>query len=452
MLTPFKKSDAVEWKLTPYQILALALAGLVSFGTLLLMLPISSAEGKTLPFIDALFTATSAVCVTGLAVVDTGTYFSLFGQLVIIFLIQCGGIGLMTMSTLMAIIMRKKVQLKDRLIVQEALNQLSFSGIVRLVKYVIRATLLIEFIGGTILACRFYLDFGNIGIYYGYWHAVSAFCNAGFDIIGKDHGNLLPYVGDLTINLVLTSLIICGGLGFAVLTDITANRSFRKFSLHTKIVLYTTGGLIAAGTICIFLLEYANVNTLGNLPLGDKLLASYFQAITVRTAGFSTIDIGLMSHGALFFMIMLMFIGASPGSTGGGIKTTSFAIILASIWNQLRGNEDTVLFYRTIPAATIHRAFTIFFISLFLVLALTFLLDVNEPTIQPGSEAFEVVSALSTTGLSTGITATLYPSSKFMLVLAMFLGRVGPVTFALALVMRSKKRKLHYPEGKISIG
>lgn len=444
--------DTVQWKLTPYQILSLGFAALILGGALLLSLPIASKSGQPLPFIDALFTATSAACVTGLTVVDTGTYFSLFGQLVIIFLIQCGGLGIMTMSTLMFILMRKKLQLRDRLIMQEALNQLTFSGIIRLVLYIVKITLLIEFVGGTILALRFFADFGFTGIYYGYWHAVSAFCNAGFDIIGANNHNLMPYAGDYTISLVLMALIILGGFGFSVLTDINANRQFSKFSLHTKIVLATTSALIAAGTAGIFLLEYANLGTLGNMPPEDKAIAAAFQSVTARTAGFATIDLGAMGHAAEFLVIILMFIGASSGSTGGGIKTTTFAVILASIWGQIRGNEDTVLFYRRIPPALIQRAFTIFFIFIFFVTSFTLLLDINEPSISTSTAAFEVVSAFSTTGLTLGITPSLNPFSKFLLIIAMFIGRVGPVTFALALVLKSKKNKLHYPEGKVSIG
>lgn len=452
MKLPTHSLDAINWNLTPYQILSLGLAGLILFGSLLLTLPISSVNGESLPFIDALFTATSAVCVTGLIVVDTGTYFSLFGQMVIIFLIQCGGLGIMTMSTLMFILMRKKLHLRDRLLMQEALNQLTFSGIFRLVLYIMKITLLIEFIGGTILAVRFFSDFGSAGIYYGYWHAVSAFCNAGFDVLGTANNNLNPFVGDIVVNLVITTLIICGGFGFAVFTDINMNRKFSKLSLHTKLVLITTAALIITGMTGIFLLEYSNPATLADMPLKDKLLASYFQSVTTRTAGFATINLGAMSHAAIFLMIILMFIGASSGSTGGGIKTTTLAIILASIWSQMRGNEDTVIFYRRIPPMLIQRAFTIFFTFLLSITIFTLLLDINEPSINTSTAAFEVVSAFSTTGLSLGITPSLNSFSKFLLIIAMFIGRVGPITFALALVLKSRKNKVHYPEGKVSIG
>lgn len=448
-----KSPRIFPWKLTPYQILTLGFAGLIFFGALLLTLPIASAGQQRLDFVDALFTATSAVCVTGLTVVDTGTYFSLFGQLVIIFLIQCGGLGIITMSTLMAILMRRKLQLKDRLVTQEALNQLTFSGIARLVKYIVKTTLLIECAGGALLALRFSFDFGAArGIYYGFWHAVSAFCNAGFDVIGATQGNLYPYVGDVTVTLVVTSLIICGGLGFSVLTDLSAARSFSALTLHTKIVLTTTASIILIGTLGFLSLEFSNPGTIGALPLKAKLLASYFQINTARTAGFATTDIGAMTHAATALMIAVMFIGASPGSTGGGIKTTTLAIILSSIWSQIRGSQETTIFYRRVSFPLIQRAFTISFISLLFVTIVTFLLTINEPDIPPAAILFETVSAFSTTGLTMGVTPSLSEFSKLTLILAMFIGRVGPVTFALALVMRSAKRKIHYPEGKISIG
>ena len=441
-----------EWRLTPYQILALGIAGLVLGGAFLLMLPIASQSGESLSFVDALFTATSAVCVTGLTVVDTGSHFTLFGELVIIFLIQCGALGFMTMATLMTIMMRKRVQLRNRLIMQEALNQLTLSGIVRLVRYVVKSTLLIEFIGGTILAIRFYLDFGAIGIYYGYWHAISAFCNAGFDILGAANHNLFPYVDDFVVNIVITSLIILGGLGFAVIADISETQRFRRFTLHTKIVVTTTALLIVIGTLYLFIMDYSNPKTLGNLSMQGKILASYFQAITLRTAGFATVSIGDMSTASIFAMMLLMFIGASPGSTGGGIKTSTFAVVITSIWSQIRGDEETVLFFRKVSQSTIHKAYTFVFISATLVGIAIMLLILNSPIELAVPLLFEVISAFSTCGLTMGITPYLDSFSKYVLIVMMLIGRIGPVTFTLALALKSKKTKIKYPEGKITIG
>ena len=289
--------DLSQWRLTPYQILVLGFASLILFGALLLSLPMSSRSGEGTAFIDALFTATSAVCVTGLIVHDTGTHYSLFGQTVILVLIQAGGLGIMTMSTLFALLVGKKIRLKERLLMQEALNQLSVSGVVRLTVYIIKITLLIEFVGGTLLALFWFPELGWQGVYFGYWHAVSAFCNAGFDLFGSVNGpfsGLTPYVEHIAVNVLICGLIILGGIGFPVLHDIWSSRSFEEFSLHSKIVLIASGWLIAIGACLIFLFEYANPNTLGGLSLQGKVLGSLFQSVSPRTAGYNTIDIGKM--------------------------------------------------------------------------------------------------------------------------------------------------------------
>ncbi|MCC5465851.1 TrkH family potassium uptake protein [Pelosinus baikalensis] len=440
--------DISQWKLTPYQILALGFAGLIVAGALLLMTPMASATGQGLSFIDALFTATSAVCVTGLVVVDTGTYFSIFGQMVIIVLIQAGALGIMTMATLMALIMRRKIQLRERLIMQEALNHMTVSGVVRLTQYIIFATFFLEFIGGTILAIHWYSDLGSTGIYYGYWHAVSAFCNAGFDLFGS---SLTSYVDDITVNLTVTSLIILGGLGFTVIFDVWNNRRWRKLSLHTKLVLITTLVLLIFGTVVILLLEMHNSETLGELSWKGKILASYFQSVTPRTAGYNTVDIGKMQDATLFFTIILMFIGASPASTGGGVKTTTLGVMIAAIWALITGKHDAEIFRRRINQNIIYKAFTVFFIAATLVIIVTMMMSISEE-FSFLRILFEVVSAFGTVGLSTGITSSLTVHGKLWLIITMFAGRIGPVTFVLALALRSRKGAIHYPEGKINIG
>lgn len=440
-----------DWKLTPYQILSLGFFSLISVGTLLLMLPVSTASGASMRFVDALFTATSAVCVTGLVVVDTGSYFSLFGQTVIILLIQAGALGVMTMATLMAVLMRKRIQLRDRLVMQEALNQLTFSGIVRLSVYICKITFFIEFIGGTLLALRFFPDFGMDAFYLGYWHSISAFCNAGFDVFGATSRPITYYVDDYWVCGVLAALIILGGIGFAVLGDVWRSRKFKLCSLQSKIVLSTTAIILLAGTSGIFLLEYDNAKTIGALSVPAQFLASFFQTATARTAGYSMLNPGALTDASLFFIICIMFIGASPGSTGSGIKTTTIAVIFASIWNLMRGRNEAVLFYRRISPAIVYKAFAIFFIAAAFVSTITMMLSISEnfTFIQI---LFEVVSAFSTTGLSTGITGGLSDYAKICLAVTMFVGRIGPVTFALALAMKSKKRMIQYPEGKITIG
>lgn len=442
--------DIAQWKLSPYQILVLGFAGIILIGALLLTTPQASATGQGTPFIDALFTATSAVCVTGLVVVDTGTHYSLFGQLVVISLIQAGGFGFMVLATLMALLIGKKIQLRERLIMQEALNQLTVSGVVRLTRYIIKASLLIEFVGGTILALHWYPDLGPKGIYFGYWHAISSFCNAGFDLFGEFR-SLTGYVDDLTVNLVVTFLIILGGIGFTVLDDVYTNRKFSKFSLHTKIVLVSTLFLIVFGAVVIFALECDNEATLGNLSWQGKVLGSYFQSVTPRTAGYNTIDIGKMETATLFFTIILMFIGASPGSTGGGVKTSTVAVIGAAIIALATGKEDAELFKRRIPKELIYKAFSLFMLAAILVIVVTMLLSVTE-RVPFLNLLFETVSAFGTVGLTTGITTNLSCVGKLLIIFTMFAGRVGPATIALALALKSRPSHVKYPEGKIIIG
>lgn len=439
-----------KWKLTPYQILVLGFAGLILIGAFLLMLPMASSTGKGLSFIDALFTATSAVCVTGLVVVDTGTYFSPFGQMVIIFLIQAGGLGIMTMATLMAFIIRRRIQLRERLIMQEALNQLTVSGIVRMTRNIIISTFLIEFIGGTILAFHWFDEWGLKGIYYGYWHAVSSFCNAGFDLFGGFR-SLTPYVEDITVTLTISTLIILGGIGFTVIFDVWNNRRWSKFSLHTKLVIAVTLILTFLSTVVIFLLEVNNPNTLGELTLKGKLLGSYFQAVTPRTAGYNTVDIGSLYDATLLFMVTMMFIGASPASTGGGIKTSTIGVLMSAIWAMIRGKEDAEIFKRRIPQSLIYKAFALFFIAATIVIFVTMMLSITE-RVSFLKLLFEVVSAFGTVGLSTGITPMLSVHGKMLLIVTMFAGRVGPVTIALALALRSKRKMFQYPDGKVIIG
>lgn len=443
--------DISHWRLTPYQVLSLAFLVLIFLGTILLMLPISHSAGESMNFVDALFTATSAVCVTGLVVVDTGTYFSFFGQMVIVILIQAGAFGIMTMATLVAVLMRRKIQLKDRLVMQEALNQLTLAGMVRLTIYIIQVALLIEFIGGTILAMRFYPDFGLEGIYYGYWHAASAFCNAGFDVFGGSGSDLTVYAEDAVVNMTITLLIIMGGLGFTVLADLWHNRKFRFFSLQTKVVLATSTTLILLGTLCVFFLEYSNPDTIGTFSLSGKILASYFQSVTARTAGYATIHTGALTDAAAFMVVILMFIGASPSSTGSGIKTTTFAVIISAVWCQIRGKNEPQLFYRRIPTATVYKAFAIFFLAATMILFVTMMLSISEK-FSFIDILFEVVSAFSTTGLSRGITADLSVHGKIWIIVTMFVGRLGPMTVALALALKNRKSVIQYPEGKITIG
>lgn len=437
-------------KLSNYQILAIGFAFLIFVGTILLMLPHTNNTDTGLSFIDALFTATSAVCVTGLIVVDTGTYFNVFGQMIIIFLIQCGGLGIMAVTTMLIVATGKQIDLQGRLLIQESLNQEDLSGMIRLILNVIKITFAIEFIAGTILALRLYSEFGAPGIYMGYWHAVSAFCNAGFDLFGN-YSSLTNYVDDWTINLVICSLIILGGLGFTVILEIISGKPVKRYSLHSRIVLRTTIGLIVFGAVTFFFLEQNNPATLGNLTPTGKFLASLTQSVSPRTAGFNSVDLVACGNATLFLIIIFMFIGASPTSTGGGIKTTTFAIIMMSVWTLIKGKRDTNIFYRRIDEKLIFKAMALMVISLLILISATFLLSMVEevPFIHI---LFEVTSAFGTVGLSLGLSGNLSTSGKIIIILVMFAGRVGPLTLALALVRRKKHALVGYPSGKIMIG
>lgn len=438
--------------LDPPKTLVIGFALIITIGTFLLTLPAATANGLGLPWIDALFTATSAACVTGLVVVDTGTTFTLFGQLVILLLIQIGGLGFMTFATFFALIMRKKISLRERLILQESLNQMSIEGVVRLAKMILIFTALTELIGGILLSIRFSFDFPlGKAIYFGFFHAISNFNNAGFDLMGN-FSSLTAYVDDPFVTLVVCALIVVGGIGFTVVSELYDLRHTRRLSLHTKVVLTTTSILIVAGTVVIFALEYTNPKTLGPLSLFGKSLASLFQSITTRTAGSNTLSIGDMHQSSLFFMILLMFIGASPGSTGGGIKTTTFATLVGAVIAQIKGKEDVIFFRQRILPHMIYKSLTVIMIALFTVITVTMILSVTEAGASFQMILFEVTSAFATTGLSMGLTPHLTSIGKFLLVLTMFAGRLGPLTIAFALAQRKQKEYFRYPKGKITIG
>lgn len=436
--------------LSTYQIILLSFLILIFSGALLLMLPFASRGGQHLNFLDALFTATSASCVTGLTVVDTGRYFNWFGQLVIVTMIQLGGLGIMTFATLFSVAFGKKINLQERLRIQESLNQGEIHGVVKFCLRIVKLTFAIEFFFGTLLALRFLPIFGLKGIYFGYWHAVSAFCNAGFDLMGN-YESFGGYVSDIPVNLIITSLIILGSTGFTVMTDVIHKPKFSVLHLHSKIALITTLFLIVAGTLGIYYMESGNALTLGNLSSGQKLLASYFQAVTPRTAGFNTVPIENMRQSTLLFLIMLMFVGASPASTGGGIKTTTFAVVILSIRNMLHGSSDLVLFDRRIDNTFVYRAFVIVVLAVLWISGSTLLIAYFEKAAFL-HVLFEVVSAFATVGLSTGLSRHLCAASKIVLILTMFAGRVGILTFALALTSRHRVGNVRYPKEKIMIG
>ena len=437
-------------KISPAKILVGGFGLLIFVGAILLSMPIAAREGR-LPFLDALFTATSAVCVTGLVVVDTGTYFTRFGQTVIMILIQVGGLGIMTAATVVFILLGKKISLRERLVIQEAMNQLSMQGLVRLVQIVVLLTLAVEAVGALFLSTRFIPIYGFwTGLYYSMFHAVSAFCNAGFDLIGGFR-SLTPFSHDPVIVLTIAFLFIIGGLGFTVVLEFYQKRRFSRLTLHAKMVVGISLLLLVLGTVVVLIMEYNNPMTLGQYTPIGKLLNAFFTAATPRTAGFNTVPTdGLFSH-TLFFIIALMFIGASPASTGGGIKTTTFGALMVAVISTIRGSEDPLLFGKQIPTEILRRALSIAMISMIWVFFITFVLLLTEG----GSlmeMLFETISAFGTVGLSTGITPTLSPLGRVAIIITMFAGRVGPLTLVFSLARSMRKAPVSYPAERILIG
>lgn len=442
-------------KMNPPQLLVGGFILIILIGTLLLSMPQASAGGVRTPFLDALFTATSAACVTGLVVMDTGTHYSVFGQIVILALMQVGGLGFMTMATMFALVFRKRISLKDRLVLQESMNQQSLEGIVGLIRKVILYSLLIELTGALLLAARwsFEMPFGQAA-YFGIFHSISMFTNAGFDIMGSLYGpysGMTEHVHDPVINIVIMALIFLGGIGFVVLAEITEYKKRKKLTLHSKVVLSTTLLLFAVGTIVIFIFEFTNAKTTGQLSISGRLFSSMFQSISPRSGGANTLDIGQMRQASQFFIILLMFIGASPGSSGGGIKVTTFAILVAAVITMMRGRQDVVLFRYRLANERVYKALTMTLAALFVIILFTMLLSVTENA-SLLAILFEVTSAFGTCGLSMGLTPLLSEPGKILIIIMMFIGRLGPLTLAYSLKSGKDKDLYKYPEGKITIG
>lgn len=441
------KMNLKKKNLTPAQYLVSGYFVIIMIGSLLLMLPVATTDGQGLGAVDAVFTATSATCVTGLIVVNTKEAFTIFGSTVIMFLIQIGGLGIMSMSTLFAFIVGKKISLKERLIIQEDLNQYQISGMVRLVQYLLGFTFAIEGTAAAILFLRLSQDYPFWrAVYLSIFHAISAFNNAGFDLFGSSLEN---FTGDITINLVIMALIILGGIGFGVMMEAYNRVKFKKTTLQTKIVIVMTLALLVFGFITFFILEYNN--TLKGLPLLDKTLGAMFLSVTPRTAGFNTVPTGALKQSSLFLIIVLMFIGASPGSTGGGIKTTTFGVILVTMKNMITGKEDMEIYNRRFEKQIVYKAFTITMLAAGLVILVTTLLLIIED-FSFIDTLFETVSAFGTVGLSTGITGQLSKISRVLITITMFAGRVGPLTLAVAIGEKQRKGTYHYPTEKVMVG
>ncbi len=436
------------FRLRPPLVITLSFFLVILTGGILLSLPVSSAGGTPTNFLDSYFTSNSATCVTGLVTLDTGVHFSLFGLIVIMALMQVGGLGYMTFSTFMLLVFRQKLFISQKLAVQEALNVYSTKDVISVLRKIFGIVFAVEGVGALILFLRWLPEFGvGKAILYAVFHSISAFNNAGF-ALPPNFANLAPYVTDITINLTITTLIIIGGIGFIVIADVLQHR---RLSLHSKVAILTTLCLIVGGTIFIFALESHNPKTIGALILPHKIMVSYFQAVTPRTAGFNTVDFSRMIPATLLFTMFLMFVGASPGGTGGGIKTTTFSLIISTIWATLKGYKDTIMFGRRIPAETVRRAFTIIVLSTAVIALAVFVLG-NTEKFSILELTFETFSAFGTVGLSMGITPYLSSIGKIIIIITMFVGRVGPLTLLLALSLEQKEPRIEPPKEGISIG
>ncbi len=450
-----KLLNKIKDRLTYVRVIAFGYLMVILAGTFLLMLPAATSPGERTGFFTALFTATSATCVTGLVVVDTASHWTAFGHAIILLMIQIGGLGFMTMGVLFAILLRKRISLRMRGLLQESMNFMQMGGIIRLVRNVFRGTFLFEGIGAVLLSLRFIPVFGVFrGICYGVFHSVSAFCNAGFDLMGEYSGAYSSFVefhGDILINLVLMALIILGGIGFFVWSDIRKNGiHIKKYMLHTKIALFATTVLLIAGTILFYLFEDGNL--LAGMSGKDKFLAAAFSSVTARTAGFNTIDTGRLTNASKLLTMLLMFIGGSPGSTAGGIKTVTAMVLVAYVWSNLRDSRGVNIFYRRLDDDVIRKASNVVVISLLMAIVSVILICFMQPDLQVEDVMFEVFSAIGTVGMSTGLTRELTMASRIVIILLMYCGRIGSMSFALSFTERKKVAPVQLPVEKIMIG
>ena len=441
----------------PERVMALGFLIMILTGALLLTLPAATAAGESIGFGNALFTATSAVCVTGLVVVDTGTTFSLFGQIVLIALIQMGGLGFMVFATLVMVALGRRITLRSRMLMRESMNTTTLSGLVRLTGWYGLLVALIELGGAAILAVRFVplLGWGR-GIYFSIWHAISAFCNAGFDLFGN-FTSLTSFAGDPLVLLTVALLIILGGIGFAVISEVSEQRfRWRPLSLHARVTLLMTCVLLVMGTAFIALAEWGNPATLGLVEgAGNKVANAFFQAATMRTAGFNSINLTAMTDASKFMSVLLMFVGASSASTGGGVKTTTVAVLLLCVWSVVRGDEDIAVMGKRLSPALVRRALAIVMVALLILITGTMLLTLAEEGRYPFIDVlFETTSAMATVGVTSIGTPALTSVSQAVRIPMMYFGRVGPLTMALAMAQKqgAGKARIRYPEENITIG
>ena len=443
----------MKLKFSHTQIIAIGFLILIGLGTMLLSLPIATVDGIRSPLLTSLFTAVSASCVTGLVLQDTATYWSAFGKTVIIVMIQIGGLGVITISTLFFMLLRQKIGLRQREVLTESINYTAVGGILRLIRLILVGSALLELIGALLLSIRFVPLFGvGTGIAYSLFHSISAFCNAGFDLMGvfEPYSSFTAFSGDWLVNMTLIALIVIGGLGFVVWDDLLKNGlRFRRYRFQTRLVLSSTAALLLGGTLLIWLMERSH--TAADLPAGEQFLTSLFGSVTARTAGFNTVDTGAMSDGGKLVTMLLMFVGGSPGSTAGGVKTTTIAVILVMAAGTVTHRDSAVLLGRRIPDGVLHKAVSVVAINLGFALTGTLVLSGWQGL--PLTDAlFECFSAIGTVGMTTGVTRDLSTVSALTIAVLMFAGRVGSVSFAMALIERRARPSVTYPTENVTIG
>lgn len=432
-------------------ILVYGFVAVIAIGTILLLLPVASKSGQFTSPVNAFFTATSAVCVTGLVVVDTADYWNGFGQAVILALIQIGGLGFMTSATLLLLLFGRRIGLRERWLIGCSLGLEKMGGLVRLVRRIAIFTIVVELIGAGIFYVRFSMENPTeTAVWKAVFQSVSAFNNAGFDIFGNFR-SMLDYQTDTLVILTTGALVILGGISFMVVADIGEMRRFVRLALDSKIVITATIALLILGTVVFLLTEYSNADTLGPLSFPYKLLNAFFHSLTPRTAGFSTINVGSMADYSLFFTILLMFVGGAAGSTAGGIKVNTFGMLIATMWSSLKGKEHAGAFGREFTSQQIHRALALVMLALGLITFVVFLLTVTED-FRFLNILFETFSAFGTVGLSTGITPDLSIAGKLIIVVTMFIGRLGPLILALSLIQRQLPSKYRYPQDEVRVG
>ncbi len=443
---------------SPARVIAGSFLGVILTGTLILMLPACAKSGRVTPFFDALFTATSATCVTGLVVVDTYTHWTFLGQGVILALIQIGGLGLVTLTLFFNLLIRRRLGLRNLQLAQESTSASNFEDTPRLLRGIVGISLAVEGIGALLFLPAFVPRYGREGIFISVFTSISAFCNAGFDLLGREgaYSSLTHYNGSYVL-LVAAALVIIGGLGFMVLFDLLGWRKKKKLSLHSRVVLLSTACLLLAGTVGFAALEWNNPATLGGLPFWQKLNAAFFQSVSTRTAGFNSVDFASMGEVTKFLSIGLMFIGAAPGSTGGGIKVTTVVVVAMTAVSVARGYEDTVIMKRKIKRQTVNRALTVVltgFLVILLVSGVIVYTTHSGSTVSAVDALFESTSAFATVGLSAGITGIANLPSRLLLIVTMFVGRIGPVAFLMSLAAGARKvnKKQVMPEGQINVG